>query len=86
MANANAEVLDCNGNTAVHLACYGGKLDCLRILASYVLLPKIFDTINYDGKYLIYIKFLNNYFEFCECIWMIIYIIYVYKRFIYCKL
>jgi len=51
MANANAEILDCNGNTAVHLACYDGKLDCLRILASYVLLPKIFDTINYDGMY-----------------------------------
>jgi len=59
MANANAEILDCNGNTAVHLACYGGKLDCLRILASYVLLPKIFDTINYDGMYLIYIKSIN---------------------------
>lgn len=62
MANANAEVLDCNGNTAVHLACYGGKLDCLRILASYVLLPKIFDTINYDGKYLIYIIYIHKRF------------------------
>lgn len=50
-ANANAEILDCNGNTAVHLACYNGRLDCLRILTSYVFLPKIFDTINYDGMY-----------------------------------
>lgn len=52
MANVNAELLDFNGNTAVHLACYAGKLDCLRILNNYVLLPKILDTINYDGKYL----------------------------------
>lgn len=50
-ANANAEILDCNGNTAVHLACYNGRLDCLRILTSYVFLPKMFDTINYDGMY-----------------------------------
>lgn len=49
-ANANAGLLDCNGNTAVHLACYNGKLDCLRVLDNYVLLPKMLDTINYDGK------------------------------------
>lgn len=60
MANANAEILDCNGNTAVHLACYDGKLDCLRILASYVLLPKIFDTINYDGLACIHIATIAN--------------------------
>uniref|UniRef100_A0A2H8THA5 NF-kappa-B inhibitor cactus n=1 Tax=Melanaphis sacchari TaxID=742174 RepID=A0A2H8THA5_9HEMI len=60
MANANAEILDCNGNTAVHLACYGGKLDCLRILASYVLLPKILDTINYDGLACIHIATIAN--------------------------
>jgi len=53
MANANPELLDCNGNTAVHLACYSGKLDCLKILANYVLLPKMLDIINYDGKYFI---------------------------------
>lgn len=75
MANANAEILDCNGNTAVHLACYDGKLDCLKILASYVLLPKIYETINYDGMYLIYIKYMNNYFEFDKCNRMIIYIL-----------
>jgi len=74
MANANAEILDYKGNTAVHLACYDGKLDCLKILANYVLLPKIFDTINYDGMYLIYIKNINNYFKFDKCIKMIIYI------------
>lgn len=50
MRNTNVEIFDCNGNTAVHLACYNGKLDCLRILASYVLLPKLLETINYDGK------------------------------------
>lgn len=50
MANANADLLELNGNTAVHLACYGGKLDCLRILANYVLLPKMLDIINYDGE------------------------------------
>lgn len=50
MNNANAELLDIHGNNAVHLACYGGKLDSLRILASSVLLPKMLDTINYDGE------------------------------------
>jgi len=49
-SNVNPEILDCNGNTAVHLACYYGKLDCLRILDSYVFLSNILDTINYDGK------------------------------------
>lgn len=57
-ANANAEILDCNGNTAVHLACYYGKLDCLTIFGSYKFLPKMFDTINYDGMYF---KFVQNY-------------------------
>lgn len=50
MNNANAELLDTRGNNAVHLACYGGKLDSLRILASSVSLPKMLDTINYDGE------------------------------------
>lgn len=50
MADANAELLDFNGNTAVHLACYGGKLDCLKIMANYAYLPKMLDTINYDGE------------------------------------
>lgn len=45
------EILDCNGNSAVHLACYDGNLECLRILSNYhVLLPKLLETINYDGK------------------------------------
>lgn len=60
MAHANAEILDYKGNTAVHLACYDGKLDCLKIFANYVSLPKIFDIINYDGMYLIYIKYIGK--------------------------
>ncbi|XP_060877725.1 NF-kappa-B inhibitor cactus-like [Metopolophium dirhodum] len=59
-ANANAEILDYKGNTAVHLACYDGKLDCLKIFANYVLLPKIFDTINYDGLACIHIATIAN--------------------------
>lgn len=50
MRNANVEIFDCNGNTAIHLACYNGNLDCLRILASFILLPKLLETINYDGE------------------------------------
>ncbi|XP_016656686.1 cactus isoform X2 [Acyrthosiphon pisum] len=59
-AHANAEILDYKGNTAVHLACYDGKLDCLKILANYVLLPKIFDIINYDGLACIHIATIAN--------------------------
>lgn len=59
-ANANAEILDCNGNTAVHLACYNGRLDCLRIFTNYVFLPKMFDTINYDGLACIHIATIAN--------------------------
>lgn len=56
-ANANAAILDCNGNTAVHLACYDGKLKCLEIiLASDLFQQKILDIINYDGMYLICIN------------------------------
>ncbi|VVC43832.1 Hypothetical protein CINCED_3A005380 [Cinara cedri] len=60
MKNANVELLDINGNNAVHLACYGGKLDCLKILASSVLLPKMLDTINYDGLACIHIATIAN--------------------------
>jgi len=59
-SNVNPEILDCNGNTAVHLACYYGKLDCLRILDSYVFLSNILDTINYDGLACIHIATISN--------------------------
>lgn len=50
IAGANVELLDFNGNTVAHLACYDGVLDCLKILANCGFLPNILDTINYDGK------------------------------------
>lgn len=50
IAGANVELLDFKGNTIAHLACYEGILDCLKILASFGFLPKMLDTINYDGK------------------------------------
>lgn len=59
MANVNVELVDFNGNTSVHLACYTGKLDCLRILSNYVLMPKLLNTINYDGKFLLFLYIIN---------------------------
>ncbi|XP_050538958.1 NF-kappa-B inhibitor cactus-like isoform X2 [Daktulosphaira vitifoliae] len=59
-AGANAEIIDCSGNTAVHLACYIGKLDILRILSNYVLLPKMLDAVNYDGLACIHIATIAN--------------------------
>lgn len=50
IAKANGELLDYDGNTAIHLACYSGFLDCLNILSKYLTLSKLLDIINYDGK------------------------------------
>jgi ankyrin repeat protein len=51
IAKANGELLDYDGNTAIHLACYNGFLDCLNTLSKHLTLSKMLDIINYDGKY-----------------------------------
>lgn len=51
IAKANGELLDYDGNTAIHLACYNGFLDCLNVLSKHLTLSKMLDIINYDGKY-----------------------------------